>query len=105
MLIRIVKMTFSADKTDEFQTRFQSIKDNIIGFEGCDLLELYQDKNDACVFFTYSYWQSEEDLNRYRDSDFFKEVWSNTKKMFAKKPEAWSVNKIVSLDQQNKKQN
>jgi len=93
-------MTFSADKTDEFQTRFHNVKDKIIKFEGCELLELYRDKSDSNIFFTYSYWQSEEDLNRYRNSDFFKEVWSNTKKMFTKKPEAWSVDKIVSLDQQ-----
>ena len=100
MLVRIVKMTFSEDKTDEFQTRFHNIKDNIIEFKGCELLELYRDKSDSNVFFTYSYWKSEEDLNRYRNSDFFKEVWSNTKKMFSEKPEAWSVDKIVSLDQQ-----
>ena len=100
MLVRIVKMTFFADKTDEFQTRFHNVKDKIIKFEGCELLELYRDKSDSNIFFTYSYWQSEEDLNRYRNSDFFKEVWSNTKKMFTKKPEAWSVDKIVSLDQQ-----
>lgn len=102
MLVRIVKMTFSVDKTDEFQSRFQSIKQKIIDFEGCELLELYQDKTDKCVFFTYSYWRSEEDLDLYRNSLFFKEVWRDTKKMFTKKPEAWSVDKIVSLDQQNK---
>ena len=101
MLVRIVKMTFSEDKTDEFQTRFHSIKHKILEFEGCELLELYRDKNDSSIFFTYSYWQSEEDLNRYRNSDFFKEVWSHTKKMFLIKPEAWSVDKIVSLNQQN----
>ena len=101
MLVRIVKMTFSADRTDEFQARFHKIKQKIIEFEGCELLELYQDKNDSSIFFTYSYWQSEAHLDRYRNSDFFAEVWSNTKKMFTKKPEAWSVDKIVSLDQQN----
>lgn len=101
MLVRIVKMTFSPDKTVEFKNRFHSIKDKIIAFEGCNLLELYQDKNDPNVFFTYSYWTSEKDLNQYRASFFFKEVWGSTKKMFAKKPEAWSLDKIVSLDQQN----
>jgi len=101
MLVRIVKMTFSANKTDEFQARFHNVKQKIIDFEGCELLELYQDKSDSSIFFTYSYWKSEEDLTRYRNSEFFKEVWSNTKKMFAKKPEAWSVDKIVSLDHQN----
>lgn len=98
MLIRIVKMTFSPDKTDSFQTRFHEIKHKIIEFNGCEFLELYQDKNNKCIFFTYSHWQSEKDLNAYRNSDFFKEVWSKTKTMFTHKPEAWSVDKIVSLE-------
>ena len=33
----------------------------------------------------------------YRKSSFFKEVWTNTRKMFTEKAEAWSVDKIVSL--------
>jgi len=49
------------------------------------------------VFFTYSYWDSEKDLNNYRDSQLFKEVWSNTKILFNLKPEAWSVDKISRL--------
>lgn len=97
MLIRIVKMTLLADKSEAFRLQFQQIKDKIMAFEGCELLELYQDKSDPTVFFTYSYWQSEADLNNYRTSVFFKEVWSQTKKMFSEKAEAWSVNKIVSL--------
>ena len=101
MLVRIVKMTFSPDKTNEFQIRFHSLKEKILEFEGCELLELYRDKRDSNIFFTYSYWQSEEHLNQYRNSDFFNDVLSQTKKMFTKKPEAWSVDKIVSLKQQN----
>ena len=101
MLVRIVKMTFDPDRIDEFKTKFNEIKDTIIAFDGCHLLELYQDKQDTNVFFTYSYWKSEKELNRYKDSIFFKQVWGNTKKMFSKKPEAWSVDKIVSLDQKN----
>jgi len=98
MLIRIVKMTFAAEKIDDFQDRFHSIKEKIISFEGCQLLELYQDKDNPNVFFTYSYWDSEEALNQYRKSSFFKEVWTNTKKMFTERAEAWSVDKIVSLN-------
>lgn len=97
MLIRIVKMTFLPDKTDAFKTRFHKIKHKILEFKGCEYLELYQDKNNKCIFFTYSHWQTAKDLNAYRESDFFKEVWAKTKTMFTEKPEAWSVDKIVSL--------
>ena len=50
MLVRIVKMTFSADKTDEFQTRFHNVKDKIIKFEGCELLELYRTREIQTFF-------------------------------------------------------
>ena len=98
MLVRIVKMTFVPEKTDEFEARFQSVKQDILKFEGCDFLELYRDRKHANIYFTYSYWRSEKDLDHYRNSNFFKEVWSGTKKLFSEKPEAWSVDKIVSLN-------
>lgn len=97
MFVRIVKMTFEPSKTDAFQELFQQNKEKIRGFEGCEFLELYRDKHEPNVFFTYSYWQSEEALNTYRSSNLFKEVWSNTKQMFSGKPEAWSVDKLHSL--------
>ena len=98
MLVRIVKMTFAAEKIDVFQEKFQSIKDKILATDGCELVELYQDKSNKCIFFTYSYWENEVALENYRNSSFFKEVWSGTKKMFTAKAEAWSVDKIVSLN-------
>lgn len=101
MLIRIVKMTFAPENIEDFQETFHRIKHKIAAFEGCELVELYQDKHDKCIFFTYSHWQSEADLEGYRNSSFFKEVWRNTKKMFTTKAEAWSVDKIVSLNQRS----
>ncbi|NHN24998.1 antibiotic biosynthesis monooxygenase [Flavobacterium jejuense] len=97
MFVRIVKMRFQEDKIDLFLTNFNQVKEKIRGFEGNAFLELYQDKNDPRIFFTYSYWQTEENLENYRNSVLFKEVWNYTKKLFSDKPEAWSVDKIASL--------
>jgi len=36
-------------------------------------------------------------LEAYRQSELFKNVWSKTKPLFNDKPQAWSVDKIVSL--------
>lgn len=94
MIVRIVKMTFEPSETEAFQELFQRNKEKIRGFEGCEFLELYRDKNNKNIFFTYSYWQNEDALEKYRVSPLFQEVWSETKKMFAGKPEAWSVDKI-----------
>lgn len=97
MFVRIVKMSFQADKISNFLENFEMIKEKIRNAPGNRLLELYQDKTNQCIFFTYSYWETEQDLENYRNSELFFEIWSDTKKLFNKKPEAWSVDKIVSL--------
>ena len=97
MFVRIVKMSFDPSKVDEFLFYFESKKHLIRNFEGCELLELYRDKHDRNIFFTYSYWQEESDLENYRNSELFKTVWTRTKQYFNAKPEAWSVEKLVSL--------
>ena len=91
MLTRIVKLTFVAAKTSDFLEIFDSSKDLIVSFNGCSLLELHRDIHDPTIFFTYSKWQSEEHLNAYRNSELFARVWSETKALFAAKPEAWSI--------------
>lgn len=90
-------MRFQEDKIDAFVENFHQIKDKIRDFEGNQFLELYQDKNDNRIFFTYSFWETEAHLEKYRHSELFKEVWTYTKAMFSDKPEAWSVDKIASL--------
>jgi len=52
---------------------------------------LLNDIDTPNIFFTYSHWRSVEDLNRYRDSALFADVWPRTKVLFAAKPEAWST--------------
>jgi len=98
MFVRIVKMSFTEDNIATFLTNFETAKHKIRAFEGCQLLELYQDKHNSNVFFTYSYWNTEDDLERYRHSELFKGVWAKTKPLFNAKPEAWSVDKLAILD-------
>lgn len=97
MFVRIVKMGFQEDKIDAFLNNFEEVKQNIRNFPGNRFLELYRDKNDPTIFFTYSYWETEADLENYRKSELFIEVWAFTKQLFRQKAEAWSVDKLVSL--------
>ncbi|PQJ18373.1 MULTISPECIES: putative quinol monooxygenase [Nonlabens] len=97
MIVRIVQMVFEEKHISSFQTMFDHYKEQICNQEGCTFLELYQDINEPERFFTYSYWDSEECLNKYRKSTLFKEVWPKTKEMFAQPPTAYSVLKKVSL--------
>jgi heme-degrading monooxygenase HmoA len=90
-------MRFHEDKITSFLENFEENKKHIRNFEGNRLLELYQDKNDPRIFFTYSYWENESDLENYRKSELFGAIWKFTKALFSDKPEAWSVEKLVSL--------
>ena len=98
MFVRIVKMSFDPSKIEAFLANFDANKSKIRAFDGCEFLELYRDKHNTNVFFTYSYWRSEKDLERYRHSELFKGIWAKTKLMFNAKPEAWSVDKLERLD-------
>jgi heme-degrading monooxygenase HmoA len=97
MLVRIVKLSFQEEHIPAFLENFELMKEQIRNAPGNRFLELYQDKNNKSIFFTYSYWETEADLDNYRNSALFDEVWTFTKKLFNAKPEAWSVEKLVSL--------
>lgn len=91
MIIRVVRMKFRDDAVAEFRALFLQRKATIRGFDGCLHLELWQDASDAAVFCTYSHWQSEAHLDRYRFSEFFKDTWARTRALFAEGPVAWSA--------------
>lgn len=91
MINRIVKMSFKPEEVGAFLKMFDEVKDQIANFDGCEGLILLRDAAETNVFFTYSYWQSEAHLNKYRFSDLFKGVWSNTKIHFNQAPAAWSL--------------
>ena len=94
MILRIVKMKFKAEHCDEFVALFNKYHSQIAQFKNCISVELLRDLNDKQLFFTYSKWESEADLNNYRDSELFKSVWPQTKVLFEQKAEAWSIEKI-----------
>ena len=97
MFVRIVKLSFHQKHIPNFLEIFEKKKQLIRASKGCTLLELYQDKKNPDIFFTYSYWNKESDLENYRKSALFKDVWAKTKVFFNDKPLAWSVDKKVSL--------
>lgn len=98
MLVRIVKMSFYKQNVEVFLKHFDANKKRIRGYNGCTFLELYRDKKDPSIFFTYSHWETEKDLERYRKSEVFNDVWSVVKPLFSIRPEAWSLEKLESLE-------
>jgi len=97
MIVRIVKMTFRTEEIVHFKSVFEESKQLIRSFTGVLYLELLQDQSNPSIFFTYSHWEREEDLELYRRSDLFKKVWSKTKPLFAAPAEAWSNERLHQL--------
>jgi quinol monooxygenase YgiN len=91
-------MHFRENSVNDFLQLFEERKSKIRHFEGCHHLELWQDENDPCIFFTYSHWESEHHLNLYRFSALFKDTWATTKTFFAAKPQAWSVQRKMVVE-------
>ena len=94
MIKRIVKMEFEPENVSAFVNIFKTNKDIITTFDGCHSVELLRDINTQNIFFTYSIWDSESSLNKYRESNTFKDIWSKTKPLFYSKAKAWSVEEI-----------
>lgn len=94
MIKRFVKMTFKSENIERFKDIFNASKGLIGAMEGCQHVELLQDINNPCVFFTLSIWDDPKYLEAYRQSALFEGVWAKTKILFDAKPEAWSVKNI-----------
>ena len=91
MITRLVKLTFAEQHVPTFIQIFESSKNLIRAFEGCEHVELLNDVENPNIFFTRSIWRSETDLNLYRESELFQTTWAKTKILFSDKPHAWST--------------
>lgn len=96
-IIRIVKMQFKPEHLPRFLTHFGTVKQAIRTFPGCKGLTLLQDAATTGIIFTYSKWQSAEDLEAYRQSELFRNTWVFVKTLFATPAEAWTVNELQQL--------
>ncbi|WP_010253832.1 putative quinol monooxygenase [Myroides injenensis] len=97
MFVRIVKLTLQEKCIEEFKSYFDKVKNIVRNQPGCSNLELYQDRSNPCIFFTYSYWEEESDLEQYRTSEVFGKIWPELKAFFSERAEAWSVDKLETL--------
>lgn len=93
-MIRIVKLTFKEEHTEQFLHFIQGYKSQIRSFPGCLSVDFLRDLQDPNIFFTYSHWEAENALEQYRKSELFQYVWSTVKIWFAAKAEAWSVDPL-----------
>jgi len=93
-IIRIVRLSFKNENIEDFLRLFTKSKDIILNFDGCLSLDIYKDYHHPNVYYTYSQWMSQESLDNYRMSPFFKETWDKTKALFNDKPQAFSLSEM-----------
>ncbi len=92
MVTRVVKMTFRPEQAENFLKIFYNTQRVIIHqFEGCLKLELLRDSVNPNQYFTLSYWRTEEDLESYRKSAYFRRTWPEVRALFAERAEAWTL--------------
>ncbi len=93
MIIRIVKMQFREEHLEEFKNIFEATRPKILEF-GCHRVNLFEQEGDATTLFTISHWDSQSDLDNYRNSELFGHVWKQTKSLFLKPASAWSLSLV-----------
>ncbi len=97
MILRIVRMHFTQAGVEEFLDIFHKHKTAIRNFPGCTHLELLRDPDDPDSFTTLSYWDNIQQLNSYRASPLFEEVWGQVKSLFAERSQAFTLEKFVEV--------
>lgn len=91
-------MEFQPAHADDFLAHFRGVALHIRAFPGVRRLELHRDAHQPNVFYTYSLWNSENDLEAYRGSDLFKDAWKQAKSWFSEKPQAFSLQRELLLE-------
>jgi quinol monooxygenase YgiN len=101
MIVRIVRMHFHPENIPAFLQVFEESKHHIRQFTGNQHLALHRDLSDPNVYYTYSHWQGPENLEQYRKSQLFGQVWPATKALFAAPAQAFSLvpEQLIELDQ------
>lgn len=97
MIYRIVKLDFTTESLNKVRPLFESIAPKVRGASGCKHLEILFDRKSRGKVITYSYWEREEDLEAYRQSELFRSFWDSIKPHFSKPAEAWSLDRPIHL--------
>ena len=90
MIVRIVRLTLKQEHIAAFERLFHAHHNAIESQPGCRGVELLTDPSHPCVRGTLSRWDEESDLNAYRASALFGEIWPSTKVMFDAPPMVWT---------------
>ena len=83
MILRTVHMSFRPNMVDAFLELFAQHRESIASQPGYHSVQLIQSHDHPEQLSTVSVWDSQHDLDAYRKSVLFSQVWPATKSLFA----------------------
>ena len=98
MITRIVRLTVKDDASKEaFRNIYQRRNPFKNGVKGCKAVNIMRDVMHKNIYYTVSQWDSVDDLEAYRKSDYFKETWPMVKAQLSQRAEAFSMTEIEKV--------
>jgi quinol monooxygenase YgiN len=94
-------MSFEPELVNDFIHIFNQSQNDIKMFPGCIALSLFKEKGKENIMYTWSIWESEDALEKYRASELFTNTWSKTKKLFNAPPIAYSLEQVMEANALN----
>ena len=89
MIVRIVHLHIVSERIADFEAFVLPRMARIRMQAGCQKVDLFTGQQGH--FFTLSHWDAEKDIEAYRQSSLFAEIWPAVKPWFAAKVEAWTM--------------
>ena len=86
----MVRLTFSPETVDAFDALYVQFQARIQARSGCQMVRAMKVPGQPYQRATLSFWETQNDLDAYRKSTLFGEVWPATKALFAAPPQAQS---------------
>lgn len=87
-------MTVKEQYIDSFRKRVPVISNEVRRVSGCMHNDIFRDRNNDNIFYSYTIWSSEEDIERYLKSMYYKEIWGDIWDYFKKEPMAWKIDNM-----------
>ncbi len=75
MIVRVVHLPADPEKFDELAELYERGAKVVRSWPGALKLELFHDSEEPYTLVTISHWESEEALQDYRHSEYFRGFW------------------------------
>ncbi len=99
MITRIVILPVRASEEQDFIKLLTRSFGEVRNSTGCTALTFLRENSpekNMINYVTYSKWNNESDLENYRQSFFFKNVWPAVKQFLGAKPSAYTLTPLLT---------